>query len=181
MIQFSLLYSESWKRFKIVHAVYIFRTLCQTHVFSKILLTLTNKPSSTGEVTPKLSILCRFSDSNFGPVLAQSTCIRYQLSEQIIVYVSSATKFIVHSLYIPLSSILEIFTFILHTCSIKNDPKSYFVGFAQWEIKHYCRKRPFPSAQVWAEGQHEPLKMVRFDYLCINFQTFCVFKTMSVR
>ena len=32
-----------------------------------------------------------------------------------------------------------------------------------------------------AEGQHELLKMVRFDYLCINFQTFCVFKTMSVR
>ena len=36
--------------------------------------------------------------------------------------------------YIPLSSILEIFTFISHTCSIKNDPKSYVVGFAQWEI-----------------------------------------------
>ena len=29
MIHFSLLYSESWKRFKIVHAV-LFRTLCQT-------------------------------------------------------------------------------------------------------------------------------------------------------
>ena len=51
--------------------------------------------------------------------------------------------------YIPLSSILEIFTSFHTHVRLKTIQKaSYVVGFAQWEIKHYCRKRPFPSAQV---------------------------------
>ena len=158
-----------------LYMLFCFAPCVKLMFWYKIALTLTNKRASKRGGTEIV-----FSVDSLTLTFAQSTCIRYQLSEQIIVYVAGQES-LSCTCYIPLSSILEIFTSILHTCSIKNDPNSFFVGFAQWEIKHYCRKRPFLSAQVWAEGQHELLKMVRFDYLCINSQTFCVFKTMSVR
>ena len=60
----------------------------------KISLTLTNKRASKRSDTEIV-----FSVDSLTLTLAQSTCIRCQLSEQIIVYVFSARKFIVHTLY----------------------------------------------------------------------------------
>ena len=90
-----------------LYMLFCFAPCVKLMFWYKISLTLTNQ-LCLQEKWHRNSILCRFSD--------------YQLSEQIIaiVYVFRARKFIVH-------------TFVLHTCSIKNDPKSYFVGYPNWK------------------------------------------------
>ena len=80
----------------------------------------------------------------------------------------SIVKYIVHSSYTLNQAVFSKYLLSLYThVRLKTIQKATLWGFAQWKMKHYCRKRSLLIAKVWAEGQHELLKMVVFDYHCL--------------